>query len=70
MVAVKVGGEASRERERERILAQLTRREFGDEALGTGTGKNQVPDRGCENSPDEVGHPPSASAGRRKGYLS
>jgi hypothetical protein len=32
MVAAKVGGEAARERERQRILSDLTRREFGDDA--------------------------------------
>src|SRR5262249_4723115 len=32
MVAAKVGGEARRERERDRILSEMTRREFGDEA--------------------------------------
>jgi len=32
MVAAKVGVEAHRERERERILSEMTRREFGDDA--------------------------------------
>src|SRR5215469_3819773 len=32
MVAAKVGGEAARERERQRILSDMTRREFGDDA--------------------------------------
>ena len=32
MVAAKVGVEAHRERERQRILSEMTRREFGDEA--------------------------------------
>ena len=32
MVAAKVGVEAHRERERERILSEMTRREFGDGA--------------------------------------
>ena len=32
MVAAKVGVDARRERERDRILAEMTRREFGDEA--------------------------------------
>jgi hypothetical protein len=29
MIAAKVGGEAARERDRQRILAELARREFG-----------------------------------------
>ena len=32
MVAAKAGGEAARERERHRILSEMTRREFGDDA--------------------------------------
>jgi hypothetical protein len=32
VVAAKVGVEAHRERERERILSEMTRREFGDDA--------------------------------------
>ena len=32
MVAAKVGIEARRERERDRILSEMTRREFGNEA--------------------------------------
>jgi hypothetical protein len=32
MVAAKVGGEAARERDRQRILSEMTRREFGDHA--------------------------------------
>jgi hypothetical protein len=32
MVAAKVGGEAVRDRNRERILSEMTRREFGDDA--------------------------------------
>ena len=32
MVAAKVGGEAARERERQRIISEMMRREFGDDA--------------------------------------
>jgi hypothetical protein len=32
MVAAKVGGEAARHRERDRILSEMMRREFGDDA--------------------------------------
>jgi len=32
MVAAKVGGEAARGRERERLLSEMRRREFGDDA--------------------------------------
>ena len=39
MVAAKVGGEAARERERQRIVSRMMRREFGD---GVGTGKNRA----------------------------
>jgi hypothetical protein len=32
MVAAKAGGEAAGERDRHRILSEMTRREFGDDA--------------------------------------
>jgi hypothetical protein len=32
MVAAKLGGEAARERERQRIISEMMRREFGDDA--------------------------------------
>ena len=40
MVAAKVGGEAARERDRERILSEMMRREFGDDPSDR-TGKNR-----------------------------
>ena len=44
MVAAKVGVEARRERDRQRIIEELARREFGAgwRGIGTGTGKTDA----------------------------